>query len=45
MKGDRENARVHYARFLALWDRADARLQPQVSKVRDRLAALERAER
>ncbi len=44
-KGDRENARVHYARFVALWARADAELQPQVRQVQQRLAALERAER
>jgi hypothetical protein len=44
-RGDKVNARVHYARFVALWERADAELQPQVRQVRARLAALERAER
>jgi tetratricopeptide (TPR) repeat protein len=44
-KGDRANARAHYARFVALWESADPELQPQVRQARERLAALERAER
>ncbi|HEX7122860.1 MAG TPA: hypothetical protein VF178_10860 [Gemmatimonadaceae bacterium] len=44
-KGDRERAMSHYAAFIDLWKNADPDLQPLVKQARDRLAALQRAER
>ena len=39
-KGDRANALDYYGRFMALWRNADSDLQPQVTEIRNRLAAL-----
>src|SRR5687768_3979925 len=39
-KGDRRRAILHYQRFVDLWKNAEPELQPQVAKVRARLAAL-----
>jgi tetratricopeptide (TPR) repeat protein len=36
-RGDLENAALHYARFVELWDEADPRLQPRVEAARARL--------
>jgi eukaryotic-like serine/threonine-protein kinase len=44
-RGDREKAMSHYSRFVDLWKDGDAELQPLVKQARDRLAALQRAER
>jgi eukaryotic-like serine/threonine-protein kinase len=44
-KGDVEKARTYYARFVDLWKNADAKLQPKVTEVRRRLAALPSSER
>jgi tetratricopeptide (TPR) repeat protein len=44
-KGNREKAMSHYSKFIDLWKNADADLQPHVSKARERLAQLQRAER
>ena len=44
-KGNREKAMSHYASFIELWKDADADLQPHVSKARERLTQLQRAER
>lgn len=41
-KGDTQQAMSYYARFVELWKNADPFLQPQVKKVRDRLAELQR---
>ena len=38
--GNVEKAAIKYREFLALWDKADARLQPKVSDVRHRLSRL-----
>lgn len=39
-KGDAENARLNYARFVELWEHADAELQPRVEAARTRLTEL-----
>jgi tetratricopeptide (TPR) repeat protein len=39
-KGDVENAAKRYREFIALWTRADARLQPKVRDARERLRRL-----
>ncbi|HSA55828.1 MAG TPA: protein kinase [Gemmatimonadaceae bacterium] len=44
-RGDRAKAMSHYARFVELWKDADPELQPLVRQARDRLTALQRAER
>jgi hypothetical protein len=36
-QGDLENAAVYYARFVELWEDADAELQPRVGAARSRL--------
>jgi tetratricopeptide (TPR) repeat protein/tRNA A-37 threonylcarbamoyl transferase component Bud32 len=41
-KGNAEAAASHYAQFVELWKNADAELQPQVQKARDRLKELQR---
>jgi hypothetical protein len=38
--GNVEKAAIKYREFLALWDKADARLQPKVADVRHRLSRL-----
>jgi tetratricopeptide (TPR) repeat protein len=40
--GNRDNAMSHYASFVELWKNADAELQPQVKRARDRLQELQR---
>jgi tetratricopeptide (TPR) repeat protein len=44
-RGEREKAMSHYSSFVELWQNGDADLQPLVKQARDRLAALQRAER
>ena len=44
-RGDARRAAAHYAEFIELWKDADAELQPLVRTARERLAALQRAER
>ena len=39
-RGDTENALEYYNRFVDLWAEADAELQPRVTEIRDRIAAL-----
>jgi eukaryotic-like serine/threonine-protein kinase len=39
-KGDATNAAKRYREFIELWERADARLQPQVAEVRRKLSRL-----
>ena len=39
-KGDRTNALAHLQRFTALWNNADAPLQPMVQRARQRIAEL-----
>jgi pentatricopeptide repeat protein len=41
-RGDAKRAAEHYATFVELWKRADPDLQPKVTQVRMRLAALRR---
>ena len=41
--GNREKAMSHYATFINLWKDADAELQPQVKKARERLQELQRS--
>jgi hypothetical protein len=41
-KGTADSALSHYARFVELWKNADAELQPQVQKARDRMRELQR---
>jgi tetratricopeptide (TPR) repeat protein len=41
-KGDVEQALSHLAQFVELWNGADAELQPQVQKARDRMRELQR---
>lgn len=41
-KGNVDQAISHYAQFVELWKDADAELQPQVTKARDRLRELQR---
>jgi hypothetical protein len=43
--GNAEKAALNYRAFLALWDKADARLQPKVADVRQRLSRLADIER
>jgi hypothetical protein len=43
--GNAEKAAVKYREFLALWDKADPRLQPKVADVRHRLSRLADIER
>jgi tetratricopeptide (TPR) repeat protein len=43
--GNAEKAAVKYREFLALWDKADARLQPKIADVRQRLSRLADIER
>ena len=43
--GNVEKAAVKYREFLALWDKADSRLQPKVADVRHRLSRLADIER
>ena len=43
--GNVEKAALRYREFLALWDKADARLQPKVADVRQRLSRLADIER
>jgi tRNA A-37 threonylcarbamoyl transferase component Bud32/tetratricopeptide (TPR) repeat protein len=43
--GNAEKAAVKYREFLALWDKADARLQPKIADVRHRLSRLADIER
>jgi tetratricopeptide (TPR) repeat protein len=43
--GNVEKAAVKYREFLALWDKADPRLQPKVTDVRQRLSRLADIER
>src|SRR5207248_729878 len=44
-KGDVERSRHYYARFVDLWKSADPALQPKVTQVRRRLAALQTKEK
>jgi tetratricopeptide (TPR) repeat protein len=39
-RGDRARAERHYRRFVELWSRADAELQPRVAAARQHLARL-----
>lgn len=39
-KGDQANALAHLQRFTALWNNADAPLQPMVQRARQRIAEL-----
>ncbi len=39
-KGERTKARDYYQRFVALWDKADADMQPLVKQVREQIARL-----
>jgi eukaryotic-like serine/threonine-protein kinase len=41
-KGNLDQALTHYTQFVELWKDADADLQPQVQKARDRIRALQR---
>ena len=41
-KGNADSAMTHYAQFIDLWKNADAELQPQVQKARERLRELQR---
>lgn len=41
-KGNAEQAASHYAQFVELWKGADASLQPQVQRARERLKELQR---
>ena len=41
-KGNADSALSHYARFVELWKDADAELQPQVQKARERMRELQR---
>jgi tetratricopeptide (TPR) repeat protein len=41
-KGNVDQAISFYAQFVELWKEADAELQPQVSKARDRMRELQR---
>lgn len=41
-KSNADSALSHYARFVELWKDADAELQPQVQKARDRMRELQR---
>jgi hypothetical protein len=43
--GNVEKAAIKYREFLALWDKADPRLQPKVAEVRHRLSRLADIER
>lgn len=43
--GNAEKAALRYKEFLALWDKADPRLQPKVAEVRSRLSRLADIER
>jgi hypothetical protein len=43
--GNAEQAALKYREFLALWDKADPRLQPKVRDARDRLSRLADIER
>jgi tetratricopeptide (TPR) repeat protein len=43
--GNVEKAALRYREFLALWEKADARLQPKVVDVRQRLSRLADIER
>jgi hypothetical protein len=43
--GTAEKAALRYREFLALWDKADTRLQPKVREARDRLSRLADIER
>jgi hypothetical protein len=43
--GNAEKAAIKYREFLALWDKADSRLQPKVADVRQRLSRLADIER
>ena len=43
--GNAEKAAIKYREFLALWDKADPRLQPKVAEVRHRLSRLADIER
>ena len=45
VRGDTARATDHYGRFVDLWKRADAELQPQVVEVRRRMDALFRGRR
>jgi hypothetical protein len=38
--GDRENAIMHYTRFVKLWEHADAELQVHVEQARRRIEEL-----
>ncbi len=38
--GDREQATIHYGRFIQLWKNCDAELQPQVQEAKARMARL-----
>ena len=42
-KGDREKAKLYAAKFVELWDKADAELQPRVQAKRDMLKRLSEA--
>jgi hypothetical protein len=41
-RGDQENAALHYARFVELWEEADPELQPRVRAAQARLEAIVR---
>ena len=43
--GNAEKAALRYREFLALWDKADPRLQPKIADVRYRLSKLANIER
>jgi tetratricopeptide (TPR) repeat protein len=43
-KGDRKRALEYYGRFVDMWKKADAELQPRVADVRRRIAELTRQE-
>ena len=44
-KGDAAKAAEHYRKFIALWEKADPELQPQVAAARQKLAKLAPVER
>ncbi|HUQ83554.1 MAG TPA: tetratricopeptide repeat protein, partial [Gemmatimonadaceae bacterium] len=45
VKGERQKAASHYAKFIDLWKNADPELQPHVREAKEKLARLQRSER